>query len=347
MVSAGPASEDRLGAMTDEEIVALLAAGHQDALQTLHRRLAPLVFHIARRSLEAPAAEEITQDVFLKVWQKASSFDPAKGSFRTWILRIAQRRVINELRDRTRRPKLDVGSEASLADVAAADPCPEDQMWAQFRKAAIQRAVSALPPEQGQALRLAFFQDLSHEQVARFLEVPLGTAKSRIRLALEKLNTPLAALVALLLAGLGIASYQSGQRRAALGRDEAALGMLTGSRMQALRLLPPGFQGDPEHGPHATYRAEPGNSVVVFTLSGLPAPPAGETYQLWRLAGGVWLELGALSPDAQGHGRLLLQVPDRLWPERLRLTRGPGGDPVPGAPVLAWAAPAGTSGPGQ
>ena len=326
---------------TDEELMAAVARGDEAALQELHGRLAGLVFHIARRSLEAPAAEEVTQDVFLRVWQKARSFDPDKGACRSWVVQIARRRVMNELRERGRRPRTDAGSEADLAELAAPEACPEEHHWAQFQKAAIHRALAALPQDQGQALRLAFFQDLSHEQVARFLAVPLGTAKSRIRLALEKLNAPLAALVALLLAGIGVSGWEWRQHRAALGRDEAALEMLTSSRMVALRLEPPARAGEPEQGPHATYRAEPGGAVVVFTLSRMPAPPAGATYRLWRLQGGAWRRLGELVPDAQGHGRILLEPADRLWPEALRVTLEPPGAPgsaPAGEPVLAWPA---------
>lgn len=336
MKAEGPGSDERRDSLTDEELMAELASGQQDALQVLHQRCAPLVFHIACRSLDAAAAEEITQDVFLRVWQKAQSFDPGKGSFRAWVLQIAHRRVINELRERGRRPRIDGGSEASLVDLAAHDTGPEAQVWAEFRKATIRRALSALPQEQGQALRLAFFQDLTHEEVASFLEVPLGTVKGRIRLALEKLNTPLAALVALLLAGIGLTAYQN---RSSLQKDERALAMLTGSHMEAMRLVPAVVQGEVEQGPHATYRAERGGGTIVITLANMPAPPAGTTYRLWRLSGGAWKLLAEPVPDAQGRARLLLEPPDRAWPDALRLTQeahGPAGSGPAGTQVLAW-----------
>jgi RNA polymerase sigma-70 factor (ECF subfamily) len=337
----GPAADggERPDERSDDQLMAELAGGRQEALQALHRRHAPLVFHIACRSLDAAAAEEITQDVFLRVWQKAAGYDPARGSFRAWLLQIAHHRVSNELRERGRRPKLDAGSEASLVDLAAHDSGPEEQVWAQYRRSAVQRALAALPEDQRRALRLAFFQDLSHEEVAQFLEVPLGTAKGRIRLALEKLNAPLAALVATLVAVTGVSTWVWVQRRAAFGRDERALAMLTGSRMEALRLEPPAPQGPVEEGPHANYRAERGGSIVVVTLSHLPAAPEGETYRLWRLGGGAWRLLGDLSPDAQGHGRYLFEAKVQPWPEALRLTRegrGKAGAAPGGTLVLAW-----------
>jgi len=331
-------SGERWEAMTDEELMAELAAGHQDALQALHRRLAPLVFHIACRSLDASAAEEITQDVFLRVWQKAGAFDPARGSLRSWVLQIAHRRVLNEFRERGRRPRLDGRSELALVDLSAHDPGAEEQLWAEYRKSAIRRALAALPEEQGQALRLAFFQDLTHEQVASFLDLPLGTVKGRIRLALEKLNTPLSGLVAALVAAVGLTVFSWHHHRSALLRDEQALAMLTGSRMEALRLVPAAPQGPVEQGPHANYRAERGGTIAVFNLSNLPAPPAGSTYRLWRQAGGAWKLLAEPAPDASGRGRVVLELPDSLWPEALVLTaedRRPGAAPA-GTRVLAW-----------
>jgi RNA polymerase sigma-70 factor (ECF subfamily) len=339
MVLTGPGSDERLDALSDEQLMAELVAGEQEALQVLHGRLAPLVFHMARRRLDAPAAEEVTQDVFLRVWQKAASFDPALGSLRSWILQITHRRVLNELRDRGRRPNLASESEAGLVDLSGHDSGPDDQAWAEYRKSAIRRALAALPREQGQALRLAFFQELSHEQVASFLAVPLGTAKGRIRLALEKLNAPLAALVAVLVAALGVSTWRWTQHRSAWSRDERALAMLTGSHMQSLRLVPPAAAGEVEKGPHATYRAEPGGTMVVFTLANLPPVQAGETYRLWRLAGGTWQLLAEPVPDAQGRGRTLLERPGQPWPQALELTREPRGSagPAPaGARVLAW-----------
>jgi RNA polymerase sigma-70 factor (ECF subfamily) len=330
---------ERLDGPADEDLMADLAAGRQEALQTLHRRHAALVFHLACRSLDPAAAEEITQDVFLRVWQKAAGFDPARGGFRPWLLQIAHRRVLNELRERGRRPRVDAGSEAWLGDLAAHDAGPEEQAWDQYRRSAIRRALAALPEDQAQALRLAFFQDLSHEEVARFLAVPLGTAKGRIRLALEKLNLPLAGLVAALVATVGVSTAVWLQRRAAFRRDERALAMLTGSCMEGLRLEPPVPQGPVEQGPHATYRAERGGTTVVVTLAHLPPAPAGSTYRLWRLAGGAWQAMGDLAPDAQGRGRFILEGKDQPWPEALRLCRegrGPAGTAPGGVLVLAW-----------
>lgn len=339
-MNLGSQSSDKLGELpTDEQLMAEVISGRQEALQVLHRRLAPLVFHIACRSLDSSAAEEITQDVFLRVWQKASSFDPAKGSFRTWALQIAHHRVVNELRDRGRRPKIEADSENSLVDLSAHDSGPEEQVWAEYQRSTIQRALMELPQEQGQALRLAFFQDLTHEQVSDFLGVPLGTVKGRIRLGLVKLNSTLTALVASLVAVVGFSAYGWNRHRAALRLDEGALAMLTSSHMEPLRLEPISPVAEIEQGPHAMYRAERGRAVVVFTLSNVPVPNPGETYRLWRLSSGTWKALGEPAPDTQGRGRIIFEVPDLLWPEALRLSLEQQGsnNPTPvGRVVLAW-----------
>ena len=97
--------------LSDEELMSQLAAGRQDALGPLHGRYASLVFNLAAQWIDRATAEEIVQDVFVAVWRKAGSFDPARGSFRVWVLRIAHHRVLNELRRHGRRIRVETGPE--------------------------------------------------------------------------------------------------------------------------------------------------------------------------------------------------------------------------------------------
>ncbi len=164
-----------------------LASGREDAIGPIYSRYAPIVFGMASQALDRPTAEEIVQDVFVAVWKNAASFDPARGPVRPWLLQIAHYRIANELRSRSRRPKAEADPEGErLAGLP--DPAP-DQMeitWTEYRRAALRRALEELPPPQRQALGLAFFEDLSHGEIASVLELPLGTAKSRVRAGLAR-----------------------------------------------------------------------------------------------------------------------------------------------------------------
>src|SRR3954465_8115224 len=193
------------GNVSDEELMSQLAAGRQDALGPLHGRYASLVYNVAAQTIGGAPAEEIVQDVFVAVWRKAGTFDPARGNFRAWVLRIAHLRVLNELRRRGRR----VGGEPDPAglrvgSVPEPGPGPPEEAWRQHRRAIVRQAVAALPPPQRQALSLAFLDDLTHEQIADFLGLPLGTTKTRIRAGLQRLRAHLSPLLAagLLIAGL-------------------------------------------------------------------------------------------------------------------------------------------------
>ena len=181
-----------LDKLTDEELMAQLAAGHEEALTPLHARYAGLVFGMIAQSLDRSAAEEITQDVFLTVWQKAHTYDPGRGAVRPWLLQIAHSRVLNELRRRGRRPRLVPDpDETQLGAVPDDAPLPDEAAWRDYRRAAIAAAVAALPPSQRQALSLAYFEDLTQQQVAAYLGLPLGTAKTRIRAGMQQLGISL------------------------------------------------------------------------------------------------------------------------------------------------------------
>jgi len=190
---------------TDETLIRQLAAGKQDALGLLHRRYAPLIYNLAAQTLDRAAAEEIAQDVFVIIWRKADTFDPVRGAFRPWVLRIAHMRILNELRRRRRRPQVAPDPDGLRLGAMADDaPAPEETVWRDYRRETVREAITHLPPPQRQALGLAFFEELTHEQVADFLDLPLGTAKTRIRAGLRKLRVYLAPLlVAVFALGLG------------------------------------------------------------------------------------------------------------------------------------------------
>jgi RNA polymerase sigma-70 factor (ECF subfamily) len=328
---------------TDEELVRALAGGRQESLGALYARHAPLVFGIARQTLDGAAAEDIVQDVFLAVWQGAATFDAARGAFRPWLLQIAHNRVLNELRRRSRKPLPGTGTDSDRLE-ALPDPGPEPsaEIWREFRRSAVREALKQLPPPQRQALGLAFFEDLTHEQVAAVLNLRLGTAKTRIRAGLQRLRaqlSPALALLAVILVGgvTALGTYRF-YDRAQISRDERALDLVTSSDVHPLRLeAAPGTPAEA----HANWRARAGTQVGVLSLSHLPAPPSGFVYQAWLLHEGLWISLGTALPDASGKARIVAEQPAVASPpEALRVTLepAPGSSQPQGRTVIAWPA---------
>jgi RNA polymerase sigma factor (sigma-70 family) len=326
---------------SDEALMEELAGGSHEALATLYRRHAASVFHVAKRSLDGAAAEEVLQDVFVSVWRKAASFDPARGSFRAWAMQIAHNRVANELRARGRRPRAEADDGTALANLADGRSEPPDAVWSAHRRAVVRAAFDELAPGQRQALGLAFFDDLTHEQIARLLDLPLGTAKTRIRSGLQTLRSRLAAAVAVsvLVASLVALGLHQRERNAELARDDRALVLLTASDSVNLRLAP---AAEMPQAAHARYRGRAGSATAVLTLSSFPALTEGETYRGWARHGEVWTALGTIEPDANGAARRIIESPalERL-PDAVEITREPlrGGDRPSGTVVAEWRGP--------
>ena len=332
--------------LSDEELMRAVASGRQEAIGPLYARYAPAVFGMASQALDRPTAEEIVQDVFVSVWKSAASFQPDRGPFRPWLFQIAHYRIANELRRRSRRPQTAPDPEglhlASLPDPA---PRQDEEAWGEYRREVLRSAFENLPAPQRQALGLAFFEDLTHEQVAASLDLPLGTAKARIRAGLQSLRGKLAPLVAALGAVAILAALLARQLStgSALSRDDRALAMLTSSDSQALRATAaPGVPGTT----HGVYRFRPGSPIAVMTFSFFAPAPAGRTYQAWARHGAAWISLGTALPDAVGKARLIAEAPPlAARPDAVMVTLEPeGGAATPtGPPVIAWPAPGGPS----
>jgi RNA polymerase sigma-70 factor, ECF subfamily len=168
----------------------VLVADKQDrtAFAELFSYYAPRVkSYLMRLGADGAAAEEITQDVMVTVWRKATLFDRDQASVSTWIFRIARNRRIDVFR-RTKRPDLDPEETMILP---AAVEAPGERIEAMQTEARVREAMRDLPEEQLLLLRLAFYEGLSHREIAEKLDVPLGTVKSRIRLAFAKMKSRL------------------------------------------------------------------------------------------------------------------------------------------------------------
>ncbi len=321
---------------SDEELMQDVAARKPEALTALYSRYAPLVFHIGCQSLDTASAEEIVQDVFFSIWQKAETYDRARGAFRPWMLQIAHYRVLNELRSRSRRPRSVPDEEGTILDgLAAPNREPVEESWREYQRRAVQSAVRRLPSSQRQALSLAFFEDLTHEQVAETLRLPLGTVKTRIRSAMHKLRLTLVALgVTALAAVLLLAPGRWLQRTAYLsGLNQRALAFVTESDITMLHLsAAPGVPAES----HGAYRGRNGGRLAVVALHKLPSAAPGTVYQGWALIDGRWVSLGTTQVDASGNAMLVSEGPTfQTMPTAVQVTREPSaGSAQPTGPVV-------------
>jgi RNA polymerase sigma-70 factor, ECF subfamily len=175
---------------TEPEDVALLgrvAAGDSDALLILHERYVNQVYSVARRVLgDGQMAEEVTQDVFMKLWQKSQRYDARLGRFSTWLLSVTRFAAIDRLRHEGRRPAFHFADAETDAEEPGWQPRDHGE-WEQGRH--LRLLLEQLPAEQREAIELAYFGGLTHSEMAEQLHVPLGTIKGRLRLGLEKLRS--------------------------------------------------------------------------------------------------------------------------------------------------------------
>jgi RNA polymerase sigma factor (sigma-70 family) len=313
---------------TDEALVGRLRLGDEDALRALHHRYAALVFTIAARFVDAATAEEVAQDVFVTIWKKHATFDAERGTFKSWVVQIARRRALNELRRKEGRGPQSEEGLAQLADDALE---PDEAQWLARRRDVIRAAVDALPPAQRQALSLAFFDELTHEQIASILSTPVGTTKTRISLALKRLAPLLMAAFAAMVILLVV------RREQETARGQEALRMVTASDVVPLRLEP--AEGVPRDA-HGTYRTRPGARVAVLTTSHLPALASPAAYYAWAHRADGWHRLGRTIIESDGRSVLVSEVDVDEAPDEIRVTRETGspGDVPRGPTVLAWSA---------
>src|SRR5580658_155202 len=165
-------------------IDAIAAHADRDAFAALFNHFAPRVkSYMLRLGAEPQLAEELAQETMLAVWRKAAAFDRAKAAPSTWIFTIARNLRIDAARRAGRTEPLDERNE-EVDD----DPTPYDALAAAQSEGRIREALLALPPEQAEVVRLSFFSDKPHSEIAEELMLPLGTVKSRLRLAMGRLR---------------------------------------------------------------------------------------------------------------------------------------------------------------
>jgi len=172
--------------MDDVALVARMAAGDQSAVGDLYDRYGRQVYSLAFRMLaDGAAAEDVTQDVFVKVWRSADRFDAERGRVGTWILHIAYTTTVDLVRTRRRAMPSRFDDLPDEPD-AAADPAGMAETA--IMGAQVKSALMRIAPEQRQALELAYFGAMTQQEIAAKLGIPLGTVKGRVRLGLEALR---------------------------------------------------------------------------------------------------------------------------------------------------------------
>ncbi|MDX8050745.1 sigma-70 family RNA polymerase sigma factor [Lentzea sp. BCCO 10_0798] len=171
---------------TVDETTKSFVAGDEGALRAVYERYAPAVLRVASSSLPSRAdAEDVVQTTFVTAWRSRESFDPAKGSLLVWLLTIARRRAIDLLRSHTRDEHVVRVLHSTGGGSPSDEPVRPERI---VDRMVVLEAIGELPPQQRQVLLLAFYDDLTHEQIAATTGLPLGTVKSHLRRGMTRLR---------------------------------------------------------------------------------------------------------------------------------------------------------------
>jgi RNA polymerase sigma-70 factor (ECF subfamily) len=180
-----------MGAMADpdvgdDQLIAAVTRGEHPALLALYDRHGRMAYGLAYRILgEAGAAEEAVQDAYLRVWRRAATFDPSRGGVRSWLLTIVHHCAIDLLRKRAGSPPVVAGLDEIAERQAAPDAWSD--VAGRLDQERVREAVATLPGEQRRAIEMAYFEGLTHREIAERDGLPLGTVKGRMRLGLRRL----------------------------------------------------------------------------------------------------------------------------------------------------------------
>lgn len=178
--------------LADEALLSLIAVSDRQALAALYDRYGRRVFALAARMLgDSHASEEVTQDVFLSVWRRVSSYKAGKGRFTTWLFSIAHNRAIDELRRRRREKYRENPVLEDHMDLPSESVPPPEEVVARSEGAMVREALGTLPSEQRGVIEMSYFGGLTQVEIAERTGQPLGTVKTRMRLALKKLRLAL------------------------------------------------------------------------------------------------------------------------------------------------------------
>lgn len=175
---------------SQQDLLARVATGDQRAFSELYDQISPRVFGLVKRVLRDQAqSEEVTQEIFLEIWQSAPRFDPNKGGATTWILTMAHRRAVDRVRASQSSRDRDV--KIGIRDFAPDYDNVAESVEVSIEHERVTKAMSRLTELQRQAVSLAYYGGYSHSEVAELLSVPIGTVKTRLRDGMIRLRDEL------------------------------------------------------------------------------------------------------------------------------------------------------------
>jgi RNA polymerase sigma-70 factor (ECF subfamily) len=182
--------EERPAAVVQQELLEKVALGDQQAFSRLYDLVAPRVFGLVKRLLRDHAqSEEVTQEVFLEIWQSATRFDPNKGGATTWILTMAHRRAVDRVR--SSQSSRDRDTRVGIRDHKVDYDNVSETIEIRLEHERVEKAMTRLTELQRQAVSLAYYGGYSHREVAEMLSVPIGTVKTRLRDGMIRLRDEL------------------------------------------------------------------------------------------------------------------------------------------------------------
>ncbi len=179
--------------LRDDELMARLEHRDLAAFEALYDRYSDLVYSVALRVVaDSHVAQDVTQDVFLRVWRRPEQFDVNRGKFVTWLMSVTRNKSIDERRSQGRRLRHEsLPTTSEEEDVLPSGNDRDDPALATVlsdERAAVRKALEVLPAEQKLAIQLAYFGGLTQQEIANTLGQPLGTVKTRIRLGMQKMR---------------------------------------------------------------------------------------------------------------------------------------------------------------
>jgi RNA polymerase sigma-70 factor (ECF subfamily) len=180
--------------ISDEALMERLSQGDAGALEALYDRYGNLVYSTAQRVLrDAHLAEDVSQEVFLRLWRQPERYVAERGRFVTWLLSVTRNRAVDWLRTRGRRSRLEATSPEQQERELPADDAPDPALSAELadQRRAVLAAMATLSPQRRQVIDLAYFGGLTQREMAHRLSQPLGTVKTRVRAAMQTLRQAL------------------------------------------------------------------------------------------------------------------------------------------------------------